>query len=848
MLKHRRICIFLVLFLWMSLLPSTALATEADSSTWNRVYEDFVLDGGYLRCGQNFGSSVEPIVMLHDMDSDNVPELLMTNGEDSRATRCAYIFTCEDGAVQYLNIGPTDAFCIEDSAYPGIWGGFNASPDWNWSYYSKTGSDINSELIYSEISSVGGNAIEQITEDSALFNESQREKRSIYGAAISEIRNIGWDTFIVNALGGIPGIEQSPDTELLKIASDLWNVQYNMIWTVPPGAWFQTEWTPNPLEYEGKLWLPVASSQVSSLADIQAYWENYFTRDFAPSEWYLQSYAEINGRLYSENMGIGGDMTLVGFEFDHIISRDDTMVKILVLEKRDDYLGTAQAGNIDIQEFVYTMVWEDSRWKCDDVTYTDGTPFLLRFGVQNVVGICTIPYDNSRDVDLNWSWELFNKDASVYDHNLAMAALILSRATYDGSNESMHRLQSLGFRDFCFSNYNNSVYVHEPGRSIAAQKITLNGKENVVICMAIRGTSNFLPDWTTNVSSLFSGFKDAATNVMTDLEKCIPDIESTCKCTLTKENTIFFLTGHSLGGAVSGLLANKCLQYANAGNIFTYTFASPNYDTERNDYASYHNVHNIIVKGDTVPNVPWGYKRYGHDWYYDLDDCNDELIELYSDGNLWWEQHFDGPRFYHDMKTYFACLLSGIPQNVGDGAVNPYSISSIHCPVDITVFDESGMEFGHTSGETVSLSNMGNVLIYTDRDAKYVLAPVDVKYTIQFTATGEGVMAYSQQVVDAFSGDTINSKDFVNVELADGKSMRADIESETDLENIHLFVLDESGKAIAEVAPDGTESSIGNGTPIIWITAVAIVLVGCAVTVILVIIRRKKQYASESSR
>lgn len=809
-----------------------------DGGPWMSAYEDFVLGGGYLQCGQNFGSAIEPVVMLHDMDADGVPELLMTNGEAGRVTRCAYIFTCENDTVQYLGIGPTDAFYIEDSDYTGIWGGFNASPEWNWMYYSKTGLEINSERVYSEVSSVAGSSIEQATGDSVLFNASQKEKTPIYGAVISEIRNIGWGAFVESALGiGFSG-EQSSDAELLQIASDLWKEQYNMIWTIPPGAWFQTEWSPDPLEYKGKQWFPVVSSQVSSLPDIQAYWKNYFTKNFAPSEWYLQNYAEINGQLHAANGGIGGDMTLVGFEFDHIISRDDTAVRILVQEKRDDHLDTPQAGNVYTKEFIYTMVWEDDRWKCDDVTYTDGTPFLLRFGVYDVVGTHSIPFDDTLNVDLNWGWELFNKDASEYDHNLAMASLILSRAAYGGSEDAKDKLKMLGF-DIISQKYYDEDVIHQPARTVAAQQIYLNGEEKWIITVVVRGTATD-SDKLTDVSSCITGFQDSATHVMEDVLSCMLDIEEKYYCTLTKENTIFFLSGHSLGGAVAGILANKALQYAGPENIFTYTFGSPNYDTERNEPtdSKYNGVHNILNTDDPVQNFPWLKKRYGHDWYYDLKNRQGTINYVYGK---------TGEKSAHDTETYLACLLSGVPENVGDGAVNPYGLSSIHCPVDIVVLDESGMELGRTSGVNVTLSDSSTVLIYTDGDAKYVLAPADVKYTIQFTATGEGVMAYSQQVVDTFSRSTLSSKDFINVELTEGKSMRTEVGGDTDLENIHLFVLDESGKAVAEVAQDGTEISIGSGIPIIGVALVTIILVGCAVAVILVISGRKKRCASESS-
>lgn len=633
-------------------LPKTTNVTYG--SLWMSAYEDFVLGGGYLQCGQSFGSAMEPVVMLHDMDADGVPELLMTNGEAGRVTRCAYIFTCENDTVQYLGIGPTDAFYIEDSDYTGIWASYNMSPDLNWGYYRKESNEVKYESIYIESSSVSGAGIQQVTGNEALFAESQREKTQIFGKVVSDIRSIGWHSFL------------------------------------------------------------------------------------------------LESGIYPYNIPFGGET----------------------------------------------------------------------------------------EITLNWGWKLFNKNASEYDHNLAMASLILSRAAYGGGEDAKDKLKMLGF-DIISQKYYDEDVIHQPARTVAAQQIYLNGEEKWVITVVVRGTATDI-DKLTDASSCVTGFQDSATNVMEDMLSCMSDIGEKYHCTLTKENTIFFLSGHSLGGAVAGILANKALQYAEPENIFTYTFGSPNYDTERNEPtdSKYNGVHNILNTDDPVQNFPWLKKRYGHDWYYDLKNRQGTINSVYGK---------TGEKSAHDTETYLACLLSGVPENVGDGAVNPYSLSSIHCPVDIVVLDENGMELGRTSGINVTLSDSSTVLIYTDGDAKYVLAPADVKYTIQFTATGEGVMAYSQQVVDAFSRSTLSSKDFTNVELTEGKSMRTEVGGDTDLENIHLFVLDESGKAVAEVAPDGTESRIGSGIPMIGIALVAVILAGCAVAVILVISGRKKRCASESS-
>ena len=47
---------------------------------------------------------------------------------------------------------------------------------------------------------------------------------------------------------------------------------------------------------------------------------------------------------------------------------------------------------------------------------------------ENAVRELEVDFDSNNKVNLNWGWNLFNKDSSVYDHNLAMVGLILSQA------------------------------------------------------------------------------------------------------------------------------------------------------------------------------------------------------------------------------------------------------------------------------------------------------------------------------------------------------------------------------------------------------------------------------------
>lgn len=172
------------------------------SADWYNIYQDFILNREYLTSGQeygyDFGSYLDPIVSLYDLDRDGVPELLITNGYSARTDRWAYIYTCENNKIKYLDIGPTDAFIVENSEYSGIYGCYGGG-EFNWTYYWKEGDTIGNEYVFQECYGVAGDdtVIIQQTDNDKLFAESQKEKIGLYGANVSEIVGIGWEYFVV---------------------------------------------------------------------------------------------------------------------------------------------------------------------------------------------------------------------------------------------------------------------------------------------------------------------------------------------------------------------------------------------------------------------------------------------------------------------------------------------------------------------------------------------------------------------------------------------------------------------------------------------------------------------------
>ena len=116
---------------------------------WSEVYEDFLTNHKFLNAGQAYsfgsGSSFAGFrVYLYDLDRDGTPELSITNGESGRSTRYAYLYTCVNGQIQYLGIGPTDAF-YDETNRAGVLGVFRDGGYMSITRYTKRGTALNAQ-------------------------------------------------------------------------------------------------------------------------------------------------------------------------------------------------------------------------------------------------------------------------------------------------------------------------------------------------------------------------------------------------------------------------------------------------------------------------------------------------------------------------------------------------------------------------------------------------------------------------------------------------------------------------------------------------------------------------------
>ena len=228
-------------------------------------------------------------------------------------------------------------------------------------------------------------------------------------------------------------------------------------------------------------------------------------------------------------------------------------------------------------------------------------------------GTNTVKLPFTEDVNVNWNWNDLLKNPTTSNENveLAVAGLALSRNAEILRVKAEDTLRALGFGDVESDYYQLSskhhVKIEKPARTFAHKVISSGGKQYHVICALFKGTTT-IPDAITDINSLVDGFYFAGKNCTDALKNYIAGISGA-----TKDNTILFITGHSLGASTANVVGELCLDegLVNESSEFVYAFASPNYWTNgrENDGKSHLNFRTFTNEHDLVPTVPPNFTR-----------------------------------------------------------------------------------------------------------------------------------------------------------------------------------------------------------------------------------------------
>ena len=241
---------------------------------------------------------------------------------------------------------------------------------------------------------------------------------------------------------------------------------------------------------------------------------------------------------------------------------------------------------------------------CSNITFAEDVSVTVSNGFGKATSTSSVTWDEG--------WFLL--PSAQYNHSLALFSMALSGAAYVATyNHSLKTpLSQLGFT-------NITPYYSTPTRedcdtvsyTFASKQLSDN---SLLIAIVIKGTSGN-EEWYSNFNIGYdlthAGFKAASDKLVESLN-LYTDTVNTNNAPIK-----VLVTGHSRGGAVGNIVAASLTDSLGGGNVYAYTFATPNVTvTESAASDNYANIFNIINPEDFVANVPlsgWGYTRYGVD-------------------------------------------------------------------------------------------------------------------------------------------------------------------------------------------------------------------------------------------
>lgn len=455
------------------------------------------------------------------------------------------------------------------------------------------------------------------------------------------------------------------------------------------------------------------------------------------------------------------------------------------------------------------------------------------------------------EIDVNWGFNQFSTPSSTYNKDLALTGAVLSRIAYMGAEDrtiAKTEFEKLGIDDaFATTKEMNPLWVgslDHPFTLFGYEKLRINDSDYNFFIVDVRGTSSLVD----SLTDLFDGvisFTGAEKATRYDLKSFMSNYTGKTIDEIKQENNIFFLVGHSLGGAVANRMSVNLQEYAQPENIYTYTFAAPHtcWAHEKLTNPSYaFNVKNIQDPVTHVAFYPTA-TSYGDNIFFNHEKL-DEISFSDFTGGCTVEEKSSWMGQAHNLDFYVVSLLSEYNYNSNlvseidktDDNINfiknllskyidvdmfvteslikaclsvfvPYEVE-IACPVDVEVYKGDEL-ISKTVGEEYYNYNDDVACIYTVEDRKYLYAFEDTNLMLKIKATDAGTMAYRVYTIENNARGNVYG--FENIELSEGKEFIAFTRPGEGMDSnweADIYVVDESGDKVKVITGQGEEHDI----------------------------------------
>ena len=213
-------------------------------------------------------------------------------------------------------------------------------------------------------------------------------------------------------------------------------------------------------------------------------------------------------------------------------------------------------------------------------------------------------------LEINWSWDKFDFHATTEDPDLAKAGLALSIAAENSWERADSVLAELGFNSFANVHYDSSNSFNNPAITLGSRIVDTQEGKKIIIALIVRGTTidgHFwltAPDVQTDIWSQINGFLDPGINTANVLDAYIEALRQASIFDCNMDNTVLFITGHSLGGAVAAQTARLLGTKYHRSQTYVYTFAAPNIDANDENPITFPYVFQYMNMDDWVVHSP----------------------------------------------------------------------------------------------------------------------------------------------------------------------------------------------------------------------------------------------------
>lgn len=150
------------------------------------------------------------------------------------------------------------------------------------------------------------------------------------------------------------------DEDLLRIANEKVLEQYNFVYYLQRGAFFEQSFENASNDFEHP-WYKVTDSRIHSFADIRDVWYSYFAKESDIPDEVFSAYKEEAGYVYTANSGVGDNFTDI--ELTKVETKSNDHATLNGTLTITDPLGEKSTQNVS-----YIMIFEDGEWKCEEIS------------------------------------------------------------------------------------------------------------------------------------------------------------------------------------------------------------------------------------------------------------------------------------------------------------------------------------------------------------------------------------------------------------------------------------------------------------------------------------------------